>query len=78
MKDWERVADNLHDAGFSLGWVSALGREGRTIWIVDAHGYGKRFIVRAEENLCIAKALPKQRQPRQGAIALRLPAGYSA
>jgi hypothetical protein len=25
--------------------------EGRTIWIVDAHGYGKRFIVRADEKL---------------------------
>jgi hypothetical protein len=25
--------------------------EGRTIWIVDAHGYGKRFIVRADELL---------------------------
>ena len=25
--------------------------EGRTIWIVDAHGYGKRFIVRADEIL---------------------------
>ena len=24
---------------------------GRTIWIVDAHGYGKRFIVRADEML---------------------------
>jgi len=21
----------------------------KTIWIVDAHGYGKRFVVRAEE-----------------------------
>jgi len=40
---------NLHDAGFSLGWVSALDREGQTIWIVDAHGYGKRFIVRADD-----------------------------
>jgi hypothetical protein len=28
-----------------------VDREGRTIWIVDAHGYGKRFIVRAEEKL---------------------------
>jgi len=37
--------------GFSLGWVSALDLEGRTIWIVDAHGYGKRFIVRADEIL---------------------------
>jgi hypothetical protein len=34
-----------------LGWVSALDIEGRTIWIVDAHGYGKRFIVRADEKL---------------------------
>jgi len=31
--------------------VSALDGEGRTIWIVDAHGYGKRFIVRADEKL---------------------------
>ena len=51
MKYWEIIADNLHDAGFSLGWVSALDLEGRTIWIVDAHGYGKRFIVRADEKL---------------------------
>jgi hypothetical protein len=51
MKYWEIIADNLHDAGWSLGWVSALDLEGRTIWIVDAHGYGKRFIVRAEEIL---------------------------
>ena len=51
MKDREVVADNLHKAGFSLGWVSLLDLEGRTIWIVDAHGYGKRFIVRADEML---------------------------
>jgi len=34
-----------------LGWVSAVDLEGRTTWIVDAHGYGKRFIVRADEIL---------------------------
>jgi hypothetical protein len=51
VKDWEIIADNLHDAGWSLGWVSALNPEGRTIWIVDAHGYEKRFIVRADEIL---------------------------
>ena len=49
MKYWEIIADNLHKAGWSLGWVSALDLEGRTIWIVDAHGDGKRFIVRADE-----------------------------
>jgi hypothetical protein len=51
MKNWEIIADNLSEAGWSLGWVSALDVEGRTIWIVDAHGYGKRFIVRADEML---------------------------
>ena len=31
--------------------MSAIDSQGRTIWIVDAHGYGKRFIVRADEML---------------------------
>ena len=51
MKYWEIIADNLHDAGWSLGWVATLDCEGRTMWIVDAHGYGKRFIVRSDEIL---------------------------
>jgi hypothetical protein len=38
MKNWEIIADSLHKAGWSLGWVSAVDCEGRTIWIVDAHG----------------------------------------
>ena len=51
MKYWEIIADNLHKAGWSLGWVSAIDSSGRTIWIVDTHGYGKRFIVCADEIL---------------------------
>ena len=51
MKYWEIIGDNLSKAGFTLGWVSALDCAGRTIWIVDAHGYGKRFIVRTDEIL---------------------------
>jgi hypothetical protein len=51
VKYWEIIADNLSKAGWSLGWVSALDLGGRTIWIVDAHGYGKHFIIRAEEIL---------------------------
>ena len=52
MKYWEIIADILKKAGWSLGWVSALDSEGRTIWIADAHrGDGKRFIVRADEML---------------------------
>jgi hypothetical protein len=51
MKDWEIIADSLSEAGWSWGCVSALDLEWRTIWIVDAHGYGKRFIVHADEKL---------------------------
>ena len=42
---WEIIADDLGKAGWSLGWVSALDSEGRTLWIVDAHrDDGKRFV----------------------------------
>jgi hypothetical protein len=51
VKYWEIIADRLSKAGWSLGWVSAIDSEGRTIWIVDAHGYGKRFVVWADEKL---------------------------
>jgi len=58
VKDWESIADNLHKAGWSLGWVSAVDFEGRTIWIVDAHrGDGKRFVVRADEILTAFREL---------------------
>jgi hypothetical protein len=46
MKNWETIADNLSKAGWSYGYVSALDREGQTIWIADRHrGDGKRFVV---------------------------------
>jgi hypothetical protein len=46
------IADNLSKAGWSWGYVSALDRNGRTIWIADAHrDDGKRYIVRANEKL---------------------------
>jgi hypothetical protein len=52
IKSWEIIADNLSKAGWSWGCVSALDREGHTIWIADAHrGDGKRFVVRADEKL---------------------------
>ncbi len=47
MKYWEIIVDNLSKAGWSYGYVSAVDREGRTIWIADAHrGDGKDLIVR--------------------------------
>jgi hypothetical protein len=50
VKPWEIIADRLSKAGWSLGWVSAIDSEGRTIWIVDAHrDDGRRFIVHADE-----------------------------
>jgi hypothetical protein len=52
VKYWELVADKLSKAGWSMGWVSAVDSEGRTIWIADAHrDNGKRFIVTADEKL---------------------------
>jgi hypothetical protein len=52
MKYWEIIADNLKERGWSLGWVSAVDCEGRTMWIVDAHrDNGTRFVARAEEKL---------------------------
>jgi hypothetical protein len=43
VKYWEMIADNLSEAGWSWGCVSA---------IVDAHrDDGKRFVVRADEKL---------------------------
>jgi hypothetical protein len=49
VKDWEIIADNFSKAGWSWGCVSAIDREGRTIWIVDAHrGDRRRFIVHAD------------------------------
>jgi len=49
---WEIIADDLKKAGWSLGWISAVDSQGRTIWIVDAHrGDGQRFVVHADEKL---------------------------
>ena len=50
MKYWE-IVNKIIKAGFGVGWVSALDDYGRTVWIVDAHREGKRFVVRAHEKL---------------------------
>jgi len=48
---WEIIVNKIIQAGFSVGWVSALDDYGRTVWTVDAHRDGKRFVVRADEKL---------------------------
>jgi hypothetical protein len=60
MKYWEIIADNLKKRGWSLGYVSAVGSQGRTIWIVDAHrDDGKRFVAQADEKLTAFLELEK-------------------
>src|SRR5215470_6685728 len=50
-EEFGEVANKIMKAGFSVGWVSAVDSEGRTIWIVDARRDGKRFVVHADEKL---------------------------
>jgi hypothetical protein len=59
---------NLKKAGWSWGCVSALDSEARTIWIVDAHRDGKRFVVRADEIL--TAFLEAERAIHQFAVSL--------
>ena len=63
---WELIADNLSKAGWSWGCVSAIDREGKTIWIADAHrGDGKRFVARADEKLTAFVELEAATQAEQ-------------
>lgn len=59
MKDWQIISDSLCKAGFTLSWVSVLDVERRRVWIVNAHGYGKHFIVRADEMLTAFRGLER-------------------
>jgi hypothetical protein len=52
MKDWRNSRSQSQESGWTLGWVSALDRNARTIWIADAHrDDGKRFVARADGKL---------------------------
>jgi hypothetical protein len=52
VKYWEIIADNLSKAGWSCGCLTAVDRDGRTIFVADAHrDNGKRFAVHADEKL---------------------------
>jgi len=56
-----RKWSTIPKAGWSVGWVSAVDCEGRTIWVVDAHrNDGRRFIVRADEILSAFVELERQ------------------
>jgi hypothetical protein len=52
-EDWLRAALYLiiFIALMELGCVATVDREGRIIWVADAHrDDGKRFVVRADES----------------------------
>jgi len=70
VKYCEIIVDNLRKAGFSLGWVSPLDLEGRTIWIADAHRDRKRFVVRADEKLTAFMELESAIHGRSPSAAL--------
>ena len=54
------LADRLSQAGWSLGCVSVVDSQGQTLWIVDSHCDGKRFVVRADEKLSAFVELERQ------------------
>ena len=68
---WELVADNLSKAGWSWGCIAAVGRDGRIIWVADAHrGDGKRFVVHADEKVtAVSGAGIGDQSPRRGLAA---------
>ena len=62
---WEIIADNLKQAEWELGCVATIDRDGRTIFIADAHrGDGKRFVVHSHEMLTAFLELEATLQPR--------------
>ena len=68
------IANRLMKAGWSLGWVSSVDSQGRTIWIVDAHpDNGKRFVLRADEKLT---AFIELESGIRAAVGSGFPIGY--
>ncbi len=73
MESWEIIADNLKKRGWSLGYVSAIDSQGRTIWITDAHrGDGKRFVARADDKLTafleLKRTFRRSRAPKRTSV----------
>jgi hypothetical protein len=68
-------SDNLLEAGWSWGCVSAVDSNGRTIFVADAlRGDRKRFVVRADEKLTafVEKSPSRAGTPRQRVLSAKL------
>src|SRR5438132_4417036 len=74
VKYWEMIADNLSKAGWSLGCVSAIDSNARTIWIADAHrGDGKRFVAGREkksQRTCLRERPPRVGQEKSAPLSV--------
>jgi hypothetical protein len=63
VKHWEIIAENLSKAGWSWGCVATVHRQGRTIWIADAHrDDGQRFVVHADCFATFPRARTRERR----------------
>jgi hypothetical protein len=70
VNNWKIIVNKIIRAGFCVGWVSALDNHGRRVWIINAHGDGQRFIMRADEILTAFVEL--QRAVHPFAVSLML------
>lgn len=67
MKCWEIIADNLHKAGWSCGWIS----RGRQFWVVAAERENAGcFIVCADEKLTTFLEMESAIRPARGRTEL--------
>ncbi|MEQ1854397.1 MAG: hypothetical protein ABMA01_22740 [Chthoniobacteraceae bacterium] len=57
---FELIADKLHGAGFSTGWVRFYDEQGRALWCADASRDGQRWIVHAENGSAAFVELKRQ------------------
>lgn len=49
IKYWEIIADEIHAAGWSYGYIRVFDSKNGWTWIVDAHREdGHRYVVQAE------------------------------
>lgn len=72
---WNFLLDFIFEAeaGFSWGCVSTVDSHGRTIWVADAHRRdGKRFVVRADDNLSAFELSRIRRVPQCVSYCRRL------
>jgi hypothetical protein len=79
IRDWEIIADKLSNAGWSLGWVSAVDSEGRTLWVVDAHRYDRKReqpgLATGQADLLDSRTMKKSPTPPTGTDPCRVMAG---